>query len=97
MASRNAFVTLAIAVALLGAIILSVGAYYLGVAIVDMDPGDPDNYDNQVQADDPEAQREQRQERGDTATLGWGLMTGGSLLGVGGLALGLMAPARDSH
>lgn len=93
--ARNAFVTLSLALGALAVVLLSIGAYQFGVAVVDMDPSDASNYDNAQAAADPAQRDALKAERGETATLAWGLITGGGVVGLGGLAVGVLAPRRE--
>lgn len=92
--SRNAFVTLSLASAILAVVLLSIGAYLFGVAIVDMDPSDASNYDNAQAAADPAERDALKAERGETATIAWALVTGAGFVGVVALLFGVLAPAR---
>jgi hypothetical protein len=95
VASRNALVTLSVATAALALVLMSLGAYYMGVAVVDMDPADSDNYESASAAADPAEQRALKGERGQTATNAWILITLAGALGVGALWAGLLTPSKE--
>ncbi|MGB1586207.1 MAG: hypothetical protein ACPHID_04085 [Thermoplasmatota archaeon] len=93
--ARNAYVTISLALGVLAVVLLSIGAYQFGVAVVDMDPSDASNYDNAQAATDPAERDALKAERGETATIAWALVTGAGVIGLAGLVVGLMAPPRD--
>ena len=94
--ARNAYVTISLALATLAVVLVSIGVYQMGVAVVDMDPSDADNYDSAQAAASPEERAALRAERGETATIAWALVTGGGVLGIDALAAGILAPPRET-